>query len=78
MDKKYKQLKVDFDIPDFLQAIISEFVDYLNSTSKPLHADLYEAEIRADLNSCDTDFNEEQYWILCNYYCLGGIYGSNN
>ena len=74
----YRQLEVDFPIPEFLQDMINEFVDYLNTAEDPLNKDLYESEIRADLNACDMDLNEEQYWILANYYCFGGIYGSRD
>jgi len=72
----YHELPITYSLPQILQDTINEFVTYLNSTEDPLHADLYESEIRAILNGCDGDLTEDQYWELCNYYSLGGIYGS--
>ena len=75
---KFKQLEITYPLPQILQDTIDEFVDYLNSTDDPLHADLYESEIRALLNGCDADLNKDQYWELCYYYVFKGIFERAN
>lgn len=71
--KKYSELKVDFNIPEFLQDDIQEFVTYLNENPNGTLADCYESEIRSDINWCN-QLTKEQEEILRNYYVKGGIF----
>ena len=74
----YRELHIDFPIPEILQRDIDEFLQNLNEEGGNLR-DCYEAEIRNILNSCvdcDGELTEEQIELLRNYYCKGAIYKS--
>ncbi len=73
----YKELKINFEIPEILDRNIKEFVDDLNNNNGNM-ADCYTEEIRSLLNGCDTCLTYEQIRMLRDYYYGGGIYGSKN
>ena len=72
----YKPLDIDFGIPEILADSIRGFVDDLNNHNGDL-ADCYEQDIRNTLNEYDDYISEEHIELLRQYYCKGGIYGSN-
>ena len=72
----YKAKKVDFEIPYMIQRDIDEMLKYLNDGGQ--FPDCHEDNLRSDINSFDIDLTPEQQEELRDYYCRGGIYGSNN
>lgn len=69
--KKYKQLEVDFPIPEMIQADIEELVNGANNGDSLL--DCYQENLRSDINSFAEDLTCEQQEILKDYYCRGGM-----
>lgn len=77
MSREYKELEIDFAIPEILQQDIDDFLHCLNEEGGSL-ADCYESEIRNILNGCDTCLSYEEVELLRDYYCRGGIYVTGN
>lgn len=61
-----EKLKLDFDLPDFLEEDIESMVKSANN--KESIVDCWQDTIRADLNCCDGVLTEEQIKLLRDYY----------
>ena len=61
-----EKLKLDFDIPDFLEEDIESMVKSVNN--KESIVDCWQDTIRADLNCRDGVLTEEQIKVLRDYY----------
>lgn len=72
--KKYKKLKIDFEIPEEVEQDIDDMIAYMNKYGH-VTADCYMSDLNNLLNGCDTCMTEEQITLLRNYYVRGGIYG---
>ena len=70
----YKQLKVDFEIPECIQKDIEQMLEYMNAGGK--FPDISISNLRSDIYSFDLDLEPVQQEILRNYYCRGGIFAN--
>ena len=70
----YKELELDFEIPDDLQDIITEYLDYLNKGETDI-IDYYRTEIQLILNWCyrESLLTDEQIKLIRDYYQRNGI-----
>ena len=76
---KYKKLKIDCQIPDFLEYDIDEYLAYLNSGKEPGLGDVYQSTIRSDINECEGYTLESVFAeMLREYYVRGGIFRGTN
>ncbi len=70
--KIYQPLPIDFDIPDFLQMEIDQYLDDLNHHGG-MSSDLFCEEIKYYIKWCD-NLSSEQRELLTKYYHKGGIF----
>ena len=70
--KKYEPLKIDFEIPGFLQMEINQYIDDLNNHGG-MSNDLFSEEIKYYIKWCE-NISPEQKELLYKYYYKGGIF----
>lgn len=70
--KEYHALPIDFEIPDFLQMEIDQYLDDLNN-HRGMSNDLFSEEIKYYIKWC-VNLSSEQRDLLYNYYYKGEIF----
>jgi hypothetical protein len=70
--KEYHALPIDFEIPDFLQMEIDQYLDDLNN-HRGMSNDLFSEEIKYYIKWC-VNLSSEQRDMLYHYYHKGGIF----
>ncbi len=70
----YKKLQINFKITPELEALIDEYVNYLNSGREDID-DYYRTEIQLELNFCYREhlLADEEIKMLRDYYQHQGI-----
>ena len=71
--KTYQPLPISFDIPDFLQMEIDQYIDDLNN-HRGMSNDLFREEIKYYIKWCEGKITDEQRKMLLNYYHKGEIF----
>lgn len=72
-NRKIKKLKLDFEIPEFLEESIDNFVKAHNSNDSLV--DCYQSELYNDINNCmHGEISDEKLDMLRDYYIRGGMY----
>ena len=74
----YEKLKLEFDIPDFIEEDIDKIMNYINveNPKRPEDSDCLRTELNCDINYCirENILTREHAEILKDYYVHGEVY----